>query len=485
MKPTQTKLPTVRKTKIVVTVGPACDTPDMLGAMIKAGMNVARLNLSHGTYDEHKIRMDRLRAVARQMGANIAIMIDTRGIEIRTGKVAGGSVDLAPGDVFTLHTSPYAGDSAGVSVTYKKLAEEVSQGIPILLDDGAIELEVRQVDGEAIHCCVIHGGRLGDTKSVNLPETRLALSAVSPENREDVVNELAFATENDVDYIAASFIQSADDIHKMREILVEKGTEIPIIAKIENKAGVANLDEIVDAADGIMVARGDLGVELPLADVPSTQKNIIRTTVTQGKPVITATQMLASMEHNPKPTRAEASDVANAILDGTSAVMLSGETAAGDYPLQAVTTMANVALRAEASLREYGYLQTILPHPSNVVTEAVGQAAITMAAHLKAAAIFCLTETGFTSRLISKYRPECPILAITASPLVARKLSMNWGVIPVLYDNEHQDDAKTDFAVRRARELGYVQTGDIIVVTAGRLQTAGGTDMIRVIIVDD
>ncbi|MGB5340129.1 MAG: pyruvate kinase [Gammaproteobacteria bacterium] len=485
MKPTQTKLPTVRKTKIVVTVGPACDTPDMLGAMIKAGMNVARLNLSHGTYDEHKIRMDRLRAVARQMGANIAIMIDTRGIEIRTGKVAGGSVDLAPGDVFTLHTSPHAGDSAGVSVTYKKLAEEVSQGIPILLDDGAIELEVRQVDGEAIHCCVIHGGRLGNTKSVNLPETRLALSAVSPENREDVLNELAFATENDVDYIAASFIQSADDIHKMREILAEKGAEIPIIAKIENKAGVANLDEIVDAADGIMVARGDLGVELPLADVPSTQKNIIRTTVTQGKPVITATQMLASMEHNPKPTRAEASDVANAILDGTSAVMLSGETAAGDYPLQAVTTMANVALRAEASLREYGYLQTILPHPSNVVTEAVGQAAITMAAHLKAAAIFCLTETGFTSRLISKYRPECPILAITASPLVARKLSMNWGVIPVLYDNEHQDDAKTDFAVRRARELGYVQTGDIIVVTAGRLQTAGGTDMIRVIIVDD
>jgi pyruvate kinase len=477
--------PQQRKTKIVATIGPACESPDTLVAMIKAGMNVARLNLSHGTHAEHKRRIDDLRAAATQAGTQIAIMIDTRGIEIRTGKLPEGPVELAPGEDFTLHTGAHSGNARGVSVTYRKLAEEVRPGTPILLDDGAIELEVRRIAGEAIECRVIHGGRLGDTKSVNLPETRLALSAVSPENREDVVRELSFAAENDVDYVAASFIQAAEDIYKMREILIEKNINIPIIAKIENKAGVANLDEIVDAADGIMVARGDMGVELPLADVPATQKNIIRTTVSNGKPVITATQMLASMEHNPKPTRAEASDVANAILDGTSAVMLSGETAVGKYPVVAVATMATVALRAEASLRDYGYLQKIKPHPSNKVTEAVGQAAVSMAAHIHAAAIICLTETGFTSRLISKYRPDCTILAITSSTVVARKLSMNWGVIPLLYKGEPSDDARIRFATDRARELGYVRNGDIVIATAGQHQRAGGTDLIRVITVED
>ena len=259
-------------------------------------------------------------------------MIDTRGIEIRTGLLKDGVVTLVPGELFSLHTEDVAGDVNGVSITYQKLFEEVRRGIPILLDDGAIELEVETVKDGVIICRVIHGGLLGNSKSVNLPETQLAMSAVSPENRDDIVKELNFAAENDVDYIAASFVQSADDIYKMREILIGKDALIPIIAKIENKAGVANMEEIVDAADGIMVARGDLGVELPLADVPPTQKKLIRTTVSNGKPVITATQMLASMEHNPKPTRAEASDVANAILDGTSAVMLSGETAVGKYP---------------------------------------------------------------------------------------------------------------------------------------------------------
>jgi pyruvate kinase len=485
MKDSASRPPQQRKTKIVATIGPACESAETLVAMIKAGMNVARLNLSHGTHAEHKKRIDELRAAAEEAGTNIAIMIDTRGIEIRTGKLRDGPVDLAPGDDFTLYCSGQSGNASGVSVTYRKLAEEVTPGTPILLDDGAIELEVRGIKGESIECRVIHGGRLGDTKSVNLPETRLALSAVSPENREDIVRELSFAAENDVDYVAASFIQAAEDIYKMREILVEKNVNIPIIAKIENKAGVTNLDEIVDAADGIMVARGDMGVELPLADVPATQKNIIRTTVSNGKPVITATQMLASMEHNPKPTRAEASDVANAILDGTSAVMLSGETAAGKYPVVAVATMATVALRAEASLSEYGYLQKIKPHPSNKVTEAVGQAAVSMAAHINAAAIICLTETGFTSRLISKYRPACTILAITSSAVVARKLSMNWGVIPLLYKGEPSDDARIRFATNRAKELGYVRNDDIVIATAGQHQRAGGTDLIRVITVQD
>jgi pyruvate kinase len=453
----------------------------MLKGMIEAGMNVARLNLSHGTHAAHKEQITRLRTAASQVGTNIAIMIDTRGIEIRTGLLKDDAVDLLPGADFCLHTEDRTGDVTGVAITYHKLFEEVRQGTPILLDDGAIELEVTRVIDGAIHCRVIHGGRLGNSKSVNLPETKLALSAVSPENRDDVVKELNFAAENDVDYIAASFIQTADDIYKMREILIERDVNIPIIAKIENRAGVANMEEIVDAADGIMVARGDMGVELPLADVPATQKHIIRTTVSNGKPVITATQMLASMEHNPKPTRAEASDVANAILDGTSAVMLSGETAVGRYPLESVKTLATIAMRAEASLSEYGYLQKIKPSPANVVTQAVGQASVAMAANLKAAAIISLTESGFSARLISKYRPDCPILAITSSQAVARKLCMNWGVIPVLYQGESSDLARIEFAIKKAREIAYADSGNTLIVTAGHYQKTGGTDLIRVI----
>ncbi len=472
---------TIRKTKIVATIGPACDSPEMLRAMILAGMNVARLNLSHGSYEEHFERLTRIRAAAAELDANVGIMIDTRGIEIRTGNLTQDFVELRAGGSFSLYTRGRPGDADGVSVSFKGLAREVSPGTTILLDDGAMELKVQSVVDDAIHCRVVHGGTLRSRKSVNLPDTKLSISLVGPENREDVIRELSFASENEVEYIAASFVQSADDIVKMREILAERKVEIPIIAKIENKAGVANLDEIIAAADGLMVARGDLGVELPLADVPGAQKMMIRKTVTAGKPVITATQMLASMEWNPKPTRAEASDVANAILDGTSAVMLSGETAVGKYPVEAVKTMATLAQRAESQLGEYGYLQNILPHPSNVVTEAVSQAAVTMAKQLKAAAIFSLTSTGFTSRLVSKHRPDCPILAITPAQSVARRLAMNWGVLPILYSGEPSDLAKIDFGIGRARELGYLRSGDIIIATAGHWQKAGGTDLIRVI----
>jgi pyruvate kinase len=471
----------IRKTKIVATIGPACDSPPMLRAMLQAGMNVARLNLSHGTFAEQQQRLEALRAAAAELNTHVAIMIDTRGIEIRTGKLAEPSISLSPGASFTLYSRERMGDAFGVSISYKGLPQEVAPGTPILLDDGAIELKVESVEQGAIQCRVVHGGTLRNNKSVNLPDTALSISAVGPESRDDVIRELDFATQNDVDYIAASFVQCADDLEKMREMLTERGVSIPIIAKIENKAGVANLDEIIAAADGLMVARGDLGVELPLADVPGTQKRMIRRTVTAGKPVITATQMLASMEWNPKPTRAEASDVANAILDGSSAVMLSGETAAGKYPVEAVRTMATLAQRAESHLREYGYLQKILPHPSNVVTEAVSQAAVAMANQLKAAAIFSLTETGFTSRLVSKHRPDCPILAITASPAVTRRLSMNWGVWPILYEGPPGDEAKIEYGIEQAKARGYLRAGDVIVATAGSRQEAGGTDLIRVI----
>ena len=474
----------LRKTKIVATIGPASDAREMLAEMIAAGMNVARLNLSHGSHGEHQARLDRIREVAAEMGVPLAIMVDTRGIEVRTGKLGDGPVELARGATFTLFTDGRIGNGQGVSVTYKSLPDEVGPGTPILLDDGAIELEVVSVSASEVVCEVLHGGLLAENKSVNLPDTELAVSAVSPEFRDDIVREITFAADNDVDYLAASFVQSAEDIQRIREIFLETDRRTPIIAKIENKAGIKNLEEIVKAADGVMVARGDLGVELPLAEVPGFQKKIIRTTVMNGKPVITATEMLASMERNPKPTRAEASDVANAILDGTSAVMLSGETAIGKFPLEAVQTMSILAQRAEASLAEYGYLQKTRMDPVNIIPEVVSQSAVDMAEKLKASAIFSLTETGFTSRLISKNRPYCPILAVTYSQLVARRLSMNWGVIPLLCEEDSEDDsAKLEFAINRAVDLGYVEAGDVILMTAGTYHQAGGTDLIRVLTV--
>ncbi len=471
----------LRKTKIVATIGPACDSPSILKKMIAAGMNVARLNLSHGSIAEHQARLDWIRETANTMGVQLAIMVDTRGIEIRTGELNAGSVELAPGTKFTLYTDGRTGNGEGVSVTYKNLPDEVETGTAILIDDGSIELEVTSVSSNAITCQIIHGGALKENKSVNLPDVQLAVNAVSPEFRDDIVREISFAADNDVDYLAASFVQSAEDVHRIRDIFMASERRTPIIAKIENKAGIKNLDEIVKAADGVMVARGDLGVELPLAEVPGFQKKIIRTTVMNGKPVITATEMLASMERNPKPTRAEASDVANAILDGTSAVMLSGETAIGKFPVESVHTMSILAQRAEASLNEYGYLQKTRIDPENIIPEVVSQSAVNMAEKLKAAAIFSLTETGFTSRLISKNRPDCPIVAVTFSQLVARRLSMNWGVIPLLCEKGTDDGAKLEFAVSRAKELGYIKTSDVIVVTAGAQHQVGGTNHIRVL----
>jgi pyruvate kinase len=473
--------PPFRKTKIIATVGPACDDVATLTLMIQCGMNVARLNLSHGNFEEHALRVQRIREAASAAGSRVAIMIDTRGIEIRTGLLINTYADLNRGSEFTLWTDGRAGDESGVSVSYARLPSEVSVGDVILLDDGAIELVAVSTTDTAITCRVVHGGILGKTKGVNLPGTRLSMTAVGPDNRADFVREIEFAAANDVDYLAASFVQSADDIRRMREILVEWNLDIPIIAKIENKAGVDNMEAIIAAADGMMVARGDLGVELPFGEVPGTQKRMIRNTVMAGKPVITATQMLASMEYNPRPTRAEASDVANAILDGSSAIMLSGETAAGKYPVEAVRTMHSLALTTEASLNEFGYLQKIPFHSANVVTEAISGAVTTMAHDLGAAVIVSLSETGFTSRLISKHRPECPILSITSSERVARRLSMNWGVSAVLYTGEPGDRAKIEFAERCVQEMGYAKAGDSIIVTAGHTQLSGGTDMIRII----
>lgn len=474
----------LRKTKIVATLGPACDEPDILRDMIRSGMNVVRLNLSHGNYEEHARRVKLLREIAAEERAHVAIMVDTRGIEVRTGTLPGGPVELNPGQEFRLYSDGRAGDEQGVAVSYPRLPEEVRIGDTILLDDAAIELTIAAVEDNTIVCKVIHGGLLGDRKGVNLPGTRLGITATSPEFIDKLNEEIDFAVNNEADYLAASFVQSGAEVEDIRSRLAARGSDIPIIAKIENRAGVDNMDSIVATANGIMVARGDLGVELPLADVPSTQKKLIRSTVMNGKPVITATQMLASMEANPKPTRAEASDVANAILDGTSAVMLSGETAMGKYPVAAISTMATIALRAEASLRHYGYLQAIQLGNANVIAEAVGQAAARLAEQLQAAAIITLTESGFTARLISKHRPESSIIAVTASAQVARRLALNWGVMPLLCSaaEAETDDARTAFGCRQALELGYLHAGDTVVVTHGTRQGQGGTDMIRVVI---
>ena len=475
-----------RKTKIIATVGPACDDVATLEDMIHAGLNVVRLNLSHGDYESHANRVAQVRQAASNVGAHVAIMVDTKGIEVRTGLLEDGPVFLEADQTFTLFADDRKGNLAGVSVSYRKLSAGVKEGDVILLDDGAIELRVAAVNAAAIECVVVHGGMLGERKGVNLPGAQLAISAISPEFLENLENEIDFAVAQQVDYMAASFVQSGSEIQGIRDRLNERGSNIPIIAKIENQAGVDNVEAIVAAADGIMVARGDLGVELPLAEVPSTQKKLIQCSVTNGKPAVTATQMLASMETNPKPTRAEASDVANAILDGISAVMLSGETAVGQYPVVAIQTMSAIALRAEASLREFGFLQTIRMTEAAKIAEAIGQAAARLAEQLQAAAIITLTDSGYTARLISRHRPESLILAVTASDRVARRLAMNWGVIPLLYDEENadSDESRTRFGCGRARELGLLETGDVVVITHGTQQGAGGTDLIRVLEID-
>lgn len=470
----------LRKTKVVATLGPACQKPEILAAMMRAGMNVARLNLSHGDHDYHRKLIELVREVAAQEKTNIAIMLDTKGVEIRTGILEEGEVVLEPGHFFTLYTDGRKGNVQGVSITYKDLPSDAKPGDRILIDDGKLELSVRSADrtSQSVTCAVVIGGILKNRKGINLPGISLKMSPLSGDNRDD----LLFAAQMGVDYIAASFMRNAADVVAIRALLEGAGARIPILAKIENREGVQNLDEIISSADGTMVARGDLGVELPLEEVPHIQKRIIRQTVTNGKPVITATQMLDSMERNPSPTRAEVSDVANAILDGTSAVMLSGETAAGKYPVESVAFMSKIALQAEAHLKSFGHLQKVTVPPLNITTDAVCQAAITMADNIGAAAILTLTESGFTSRNVSKYRPQMPILAVTRSHEVMRKLALNWGVTAVYV--QHDDDADDDTFIHRGLQTAVatelLKPGDLVVATLGKAHLPGSTNMIKV-----
>lgn len=467
----------MRRTKIVCTLGPACASVEVLKEMIKAGMNVARLNFSHGSHEEHAERLRMVRQAASELGVEIAVMLDTKGPEIRSGLLKTGAIELVAGQKFTLTTEEIEGDAERVSVSYKNLHNEIRPGARVLMSDGLIELKVEKVEGTEIHTTVVNGGPLGNRKNMNLPGIKVNLPAVTQKD----IDDFRFAVQHEFDFIAASFIRKASDVIEIRSILEElDGTDLKIIAKIENAEGVENIDGIIHAADGIMVARGDLGSEIPSEQVPIVQKAIIKKCNKTGKPVITATQMLESMIHNPRPTRAEASDVANAIFDGTDATMLSGESAAGAYPVETVRTMARIAETTENSL-EFERILNSFDTPEATITDAICHSTCRVALDLGAEAIITLTHTGYTASEVSKYRPKAPIIAVTSVKQVVRKLMLSFGVFPIYAEDEENTDMMIDQAVRVAIEKQLIKEGDLVVITAGvPVGIAGTTNMLKV-----
>ena len=468
----------MRKTKIVCTIGPSSESLPMLKQLIAAGMNVARLNFSHGDYEEHRNRIRNVRQASQELGKTVAILLDTKGPEIRTGEFKEEPVELVQGGTFILTTEPVLGDAERVSVTYPGLPRDVRVGSTILLDDGLITLEVTDIRGNDIHCLVKNGGRIKNRRKVTVPGVKINLPGMTEKDAADIL----FGIEEGIDYIAASFVRKASDVLEIREFLERhNASHIQIIAKIENEEGVDNLEEILEVSDGLMVARGDLGVEIPAEDVPLVQKRMIRKCNDVGKPVITATQMLDSMERNPRPTRAEASDVANAIFDGTDAIMLSGETAIGKYPIEAVRTMSRIAERAEAALE---YRELFVKRSSVqqcTITEAISQSVANCALDLQANAIITATESGYTARMISKYRPKSPIIAVTPSELVVRRLSLVWGVIPILGEEVNGTDEMFRVAVERSIKAGLIRLGDLVIITAGvPVGRSGTTNLMKV-----
>ncbi len=443
------------------------------------GMAVARMNFSHGTHEEQKVRLDTVKRLREELDLPIAALLDTKGPEIRIGDVEGGKVELKAGQTFTLTTEEILGNAERVTITYKELCQDVCPGDSILIDDGLIGMEVMQIKGEEIICRVKNGGFISNHKGVNVPGVELKMPFVSQKDYEDIV----FAAEQGFDYIAASFTRTAEDILEIRKILHEKhGEGINIIAKIENMQGVENCGAILRVADGIMIARGDMGVEIPLEEVPVIQKKLIRLATRMGKPVITATQMLDSMMKNPRPTRAETSDVSNAIYQGTSAIMLSGETAAGAYPVEAVKTMARIAERTEKDIdytTEFKPRRIATERPD--VTSAISHATCTTAMDLKAAAIVAVTKSGKTVGRISKYRPSCQIIGCATEMRVCRQLNLFWGVVPIQMNEEDTADELFDHAVEAAEKKGLIQRGELAVITAGvPLGLSGTTNMIKV-----
>ena len=468
----------MKRTKIVCTVGPSTDKPGTLEAMIKAGMNVARFNFSHGNHEGHAARIKQVREAAAAVQAPVAIMLDTKGPEIRMGKFVNKSVTLQEGASFTLTARDIPGTVEIVSVNYKGLPDEVTAGQTILLADGLVSLRIVEVNGPDIVTVVENTGEISDFKRVAVPDVQLGLPFLSEQDVQDIL----FGVEQGVDFIAASFVQKAADVLAIRRVLESRGADGHIIAKIENAAGVKNIDEILKVADGVMVARGDLGVEIPTEDVPIIQKMLIRRCNQVGKPVITATQMLESMMVNPRPTRAEATDVANAIMDGTDAIMLSGETASGKYPLEAVTVMATLARRTEAALNYASVLATHNEACDHITTtDAISHATVQVAYELNAAAIITSTESGYTARMVSKYRPQAVIVAVTPKEKMLRRMLLLWGVQPVFVPQSSNTDEMMSNAITGAMASGWIKSGDLVVITAGiPVGITGTTNMIKV-----
>ncbi len=474
----------MRKTKIVCTIGPASENGKTFRELVSNGLNVARLNFSHGTHEEHKVKIDTIKKVREELDTSTAIMLDTKGPEIRTRDFENGAVELAKDQEFILTTRNRLGSSKIVSVTYDGFAHDVKAGDIVLIDDGLISLEVVEaINDTDLKCVVKNGGTVKNKKGINIPNVNINLPALTERDIEDI----KFGIEQGVDYIAASFIRKADDVISIRRILEEADADnIMIISKIENRQGVENIDEIIEVSDGIMVARGDLGVEIPAEEVPLVQKTLISKCNTAGKPVITATQMLDSMMRNPRPTRAEVSDVATAIFEGSDAIMLSGETASGSYPVDAVKTMSRIAVMIENSLDYEEILKTKNVGFANSITDSISFATCRTCLDLKASAIISATSSGYTAAAVSKYRPVAPIIAATESEQVMRKLSLYWGVYPIKISKMNSTDEIIEKSVDKALKLGYIENGDLIVITAGvPVGISGSTNLLKVHIVSE
>ena len=467
----------MRKTKIVCTLGPATDRDGILREMLLAGMNVARFNFSHGSHEEHKGRLDALKVLREELQLPVAAMLDTRGPEIRLKTFAAGSIQLRTGQEFTLTTENIVGDQDRCAITYSDLPQDVRAGDTILLDDGLVRLTVLETLPTAIRCRVENDGVMKDRKGVNVPNVRLSMPYMSQRDREDIL----FGVQQGFDYIAASFVRTAADVREIRRLLDQQNSSIQIIAKIENQEGVSNVADILAAADGIMVARGDMGVEIDFTEIPIIQKAIIAQCVACGKPVITATQMLDSMMEHPRPTRAEITDVANAIYDGTSAIMLSGETAAGKYPVEAIQTMDAIAQRTESDINYAKRMRNMANQGRLSIAAATAHAACTTAMDIGADAILTVSKSGTTARLVSRFRPGTTVAALLMDPQVQRQMALYWGVVPLTMSRASSTDELVEFAVQAAEEAALVKQGDLVVVTAGvPVGVSGTTNMIRV-----
>lgn len=475
----------MRKTKIVCTIGPASESVEKLVELIEAGMNVCRLNFSHGDHEEHAARIVNIRKAAEKTGKQVAILLDTKGPEIRTHQMENGTMELVAGDDIIISMTEVLGTKEKFSVSYEGLVDDVEVGSKILLDDGLIGLEVTKIDRDQreLHTRILNTGVLKNKKGVNVPGVSVKLPGITEKDQNDII----FGIGQGIDFIAASFVRRASDVLEIRELLAKHdASHIHIIPKIENEEGVDRIDEILEVSDGLMVARGDLGVEIPAEEVPLVQKELIKKCNAVGKPVITATQMLDSMQRNPRPTRAEASDVANAIFDGTDAIMLSGETAAGTYPVEAVQTMHNIASRAESALDYRGILSKRSKDNRHNVTDAIGSSVAHTALNLEASAIITSTESGHTARMISKYRPKAPIIAVTSNEHVSRKLELVWGVYPQVGERTSTTDEMFDLSIDVSLNSGLVTHGDLVVITAGvPVGETGTTNLMKIHVLGD